>query len=159
MNSDTKNIEKEIDKAGLNYPLVAKPVVADGSELSHKMFLVHRREGLKDLQRLCSPEGHGVVLQEFVNHGGVLFKVYVVGYKFDVVRRQSLPDFNDSDDEMYAQQPIKQFDRISCYNPELAELNKLAMEDGLRPPQPLIEKLAKELRNRLKLHLFNFDIM
>ena len=30
--------------------------------------------------------------QEFVNHGGILFKLYVLGDKVMVFRRQSLPD-------------------------------------------------------------------
>ena len=32
------------------------------------------------------------MLQEFVNHGGVLFKVYVIGGHATCVRRRSLPD-------------------------------------------------------------------
>jgi inositol-1,3,4-trisphosphate 5/6-kinase/inositol-tetrakisphosphate 1-kinase len=37
------------------------------------------------------------MLQEFVNHGGVLFKVYIVGDTIKVVRRFSSPDVDESD--------------------------------------------------------------
>jgi inositol-1,3,4-trisphosphate 5/6-kinase/inositol-tetrakisphosphate 1-kinase len=39
-----------------------------------------------------------LVLQEFVNHGGVLFKVYIVGDQIRVVRRFSLPDVQEGKD-------------------------------------------------------------
>ena len=52
----------------LNFPVIAKPLVADGSANSHTMSLVFNGEGLK---KLTTP----IVLQEFVNHGGVIFKV------------------------------------------------------------------------------------
>ncbi|GJN20212.1 hypothetical protein PR202_gb07561 [Eleusine coracana subsp. coracana] len=58
--------------AALRFPLIAKPLVADGTAKSHKMSLVYHREGLRKLRP-------PLVLQEFVNHGGVIFKVYVVG--------------------------------------------------------------------------------
>ncbi|XP_039827302.1 inositol-tetrakisphosphate 1-kinase 1-like [Panicum virgatum] len=47
----------------LRFPLIAKPLVADGTTKSHKMSLVYHREGLAKLRPL-------LVFQEFVNHGG-----------------------------------------------------------------------------------------
>ena len=52
----------------LNFPVIVKLLVADGSANSHTMSLVFNGEGLK---KLTTP----IVLQEFVNHGGVIFKV------------------------------------------------------------------------------------
>ena len=49
--------------AALRFPLIAKPLVADGTAKSHKMSLVYHREGLAKLRP-------PLVLQEFVNHGG-----------------------------------------------------------------------------------------
>ena len=67
--------------------------MADGSELSHALALVHDEEGLTQLARGVVP---GLllpcVLQEFVDHGGSLFKVYVVGDAVSTTRRRSLPD-------------------------------------------------------------------
>ncbi|KAL0731045.1 hypothetical protein Bca4012_027139 [Brassica carinata] len=54
----------------LKFPVIAKPLDADGCAKSHKMFLIYDQEGMKILR---AP----IVLQEFVNHGGVIFKVYV----------------------------------------------------------------------------------
>jgi inositol-1,3,4-trisphosphate 5/6-kinase/inositol-tetrakisphosphate 1-kinase len=77
--------------AALRFPLIAKPLVADGTAKSHKMSLVYHREGLAKLRP-------PLVLQEFVNHGGVIFKVYVVGGHVTCVKRRSLPDVSPEDD-------------------------------------------------------------
>ncbi|CAN1356883.1 Inositol-tetrakisphosphate 1-kinase 1 [Linum perenne] len=45
----------------LKFPVIAKPLIADGSAKSHKMLLIFNHEGL---DKLKPP----IVLQEFVNH-------------------------------------------------------------------------------------------
>ncbi|KAK8580476.1 hypothetical protein V6N13_143563 [Hibiscus sabdariffa] len=135
--------------AGLILPLVAKPLVADGSAKSHELSLAYDQYSL---QKLEPP----LVLQEFVNHGGVLFKVYIVGEAIKVVRRFSLPDVTKR--ELSKIKGVFRFPRVSCaaasaddadLDPSVAEL----------PPRPLLERLAKELRRRLGLRLFNLDII
>ncbi|KAH7524836.1 hypothetical protein FEM48_Zijuj06G0161300 [Ziziphus jujuba var. spinosa] len=121
---DASSIPDAVAKSGLTLPLVAKPLVADGSAKSHELSLAYDQYSL---QKLEPP----LVLQEFVNHGGVLFKVYIVGEAIKVVRRFSLPDVSK---------------RELSRNAEL-------------PPRPLLERLAKELRRRLGLRLFNLDII
>ncbi|KAH7524840.1 hypothetical protein FEM48_Zijuj06G0161700 [Ziziphus jujuba var. spinosa] len=121
---DASSIPDAVAKSGLTLPLVAKPLVADGSAKSHELSLAYDQYSL---QKLEPP----LVLQEFVNHGGVLFKVYIVGEAIKVVRRFSLPDVSK---------------RELSRNAEL-------------PSRPLLERLAKELRRRLGLRLFNLDII
>ena len=54
---------------------VAKPLLADGSEASHALALVYDEDGLQRLARGELPElAPPCVLQEFVDHGGSLFK-------------------------------------------------------------------------------------
>lgn len=146
---DSSSIPDAVTKAGLILPLVAKPLVADGSAKSHELSLAYDEYSL---QKLEPP----LVLQEFVNHGGVLFKVYIVGEAIKVVRRFSLPDVTKR--ELSKNAGVFRFPRVSCaaasaddadLDPSVAEL----------PPRPLLERLAKELRRRLGLRLFNLDII
>jgi hypothetical protein len=59
-------------------PFIVKPVVACGVSHSHSMALVLQPAALEGLQgRLPLP----AVVQEFVNHGGMQSKVYVLGDK------------------------------------------------------------------------------
>ncbi|XXG48942.1 hypothetical protein AAC387_Pa02g3259 [Persea americana] len=146
---DSSSIPVEVTKAGLKLPLVAKPLVVDGSSKSHQLSLAYDRFSLS---KLDPP----MVLQEFVNHGGVLFKVFIVGETIKVVRRSSLP--NVSECELLNNFGLYQFPRVSSattsaddagLDPSVAEL----------PPLPLLERLARELRHRLGLQLFNMDII
>ncbi|XP_050375853.1 inositol-tetrakisphosphate 1-kinase 3 isoform X2 [Argentina anserina] len=146
---DASSIPDAVADSGLKLPLVAKPLVNDGSVKSHQLSLAYDRYSL---QKLEPP----LVLQEFVNHGGVLFKVYIVGEAIKVVRRFSLPDVSKR--ELSETAGVYRFPRVSCaaasaddadLDPRIAEL----------PPRPLLERLAKELRRRLGLRLFNLDMI
>eukprot|EP01018_Ginkgo_biloba_P002179 Gb_25244 [translate_table: standard] len=145
---DPSLIPEAVAKAGLKLPLVAKPLVADGTAKSHAMSLAYDQFCLAELDP-------PLVLQEFVNHGGVLFKVYIVGDTIKVVRRFSLPDVEQGEPLGYGVIP---FPRVSSaaasaddadLDPHVAEL----------PPPPLLDKLGRELRQRLGLRLFNLDII
>nr|GMD84971.1 inositol-tetrakisphosphate 1-kinase 3-like isoform X2 [Ipomoea batatas] len=142
---DPSSIPAAVSKAQLRLPLVAKPLVAKSHELSLAYDAL-------SLQKLEPP----LVLQEFINHGGVMFKVYIVGEAITVVRRFSLPDVCRR--ELSKNAGVFRFPRVSCaaasadnadLDPRVAEL----------PPRPLLERLARELRRRLGLRLFNLDII
>ncbi|KAI6701522.1 hypothetical protein NL676_015846 [Syzygium grande] len=146
---DSQSIPCEVAEAGLSLPLVAKPLVVDGSPKSHELFLAYDRYSLAELEP-------PLVLQEFVNHGGVLFKVYIIGDFIKVVRRFSLP--NISRRKLSKVTGVFPFPRVSsaASSAEDADLDPGVTE---LPPRPLLEKLAKELRHRLGLQLFNIDMI
>ncbi|KAJ8453368.1 hypothetical protein Cgig2_008252 [Carnegiea gigantea] len=145
---DASSIPQAVAKAGLNLPIVAKPLIADGAK-SHELSLAYDQYSL---QMLEPP----LVLQEFVNHGGVMFKVFIVGEAIKVVRRFSLP--NVSKRELSRTTGVYRFPRVSCAaaSADEADLEPVVAE---YPPRPLLEKLARELRRRLGLRLFNLDLM
>ncbi|XP_035547224.1 inositol-tetrakisphosphate 1-kinase 3-like isoform X1 [Juglans regia] len=146
---DASSIPDAVTKAGLTLPLVAKPLVADGSAKSHELSLAYDQNSL---QKLEPP----LVLQEFVNHGGVLFKVYIVGEAIKVLRRFSLPDVSKR--ELSKNAGVYRVPRVSC---AAASADDADLDPGIAelPPLPLLERLAKELRRRLGLRLFNLDII
>ncbi|POO00389.1 Inositol-tetrakisphosphate 1-kinase [Trema orientale] len=77
-------------EAVLKFLVVVKPLVADGSAKSHKMVLILNRDGIKKLKP-------PIVLQEFVNHGDVIFKVYVVRKYVKCVKRKSMPNVSEEE--------------------------------------------------------------
>ncbi|KAL5988343.1 Inositol-tetrakisphosphate 1-kinase 3 [Asimina triloba] len=127
----------------------AKPLVVDGSAKSHELSLAYDRLSLSKLEP-------PLVVQEFVNHGGVLFKVYIVGEAIKVVRRFSLPDVNKN--ELLDNAGVFRFPRVSCAaaSADDADLDPTVAE---LPPRPLLERLARELQRRVGLRLFNMDII
>ncbi|BFG19560.1 inositol-tetrakisphosphate 1-kinase 3 isoform X1 [Prunus yedoensis var. nudiflora] len=146
---DASSIPDAVANSGLTLPIVAKPLVNDGSVKSHELSLAFDRYSL---QKLEPP----LVLQEFVNHGGVLFKVYIVGEAIKVVRRFSLPDVSKR--ELSKTAGVYRFPRVSC---AAASADDADLDPGIAelPPRPLLERLAKELRRRLGLRLFNLDMI
>ncbi|KAL8144217.1 hypothetical protein V2J09_017249 [Rumex salicifolius] len=146
---DAPSIPSKVSTAGLSFPIVAKPLYADGSAKSHELSLAYDQYSLKKLEP-------PLVLQEFVNHGGVVFKVYVIGDAIKVVRRFSLP--NITKHELSENAGVFNFPRVSCAAASADDAD-LDPDIGEHPPRPLLEKLAKELRRRLGLRLFNLDII
>ncbi|KAK6116054.1 hypothetical protein DH2020_008323 [Rehmannia glutinosa] len=137
---DPSSIPGAVNKAGLRLPIVAKPF---GFAKLHELSLAYDEFSL---QKLEPP----LVLQEFINHGGVLFKVYIVGEAIKVVRRFSLPDVSKR--ELSKNAGVYRF-RVSCASASAdeADLDPCVAE---LPPRPLLERLAKELRRRL-VHLLS----
>lgn len=137
----------------LKFPVIAKPLVVDGSMKSHKMSLVYNSEGLLKLKP-------PLVLQEFVNHGGVIFKVYVVGDYVKCVKRKSLPDV--AEEMLETAEGSMSFCQISNVTPDHQNENYdgiMYLEDAEMPPATFVADIAKGLRHALGLHLFNFDVI
>ncbi|XP_076940846.1 inositol-tetrakisphosphate 1-kinase 1-like [Bidens hawaiensis] len=68
---DSESLKSMQDINKLGFPMMVKPLLADGSANAHNMSLVFNYEGLTTKLELDPP----MVLQQFVNHGGVVFKV------------------------------------------------------------------------------------
>uniref|UniRef100_A0A2K5TLZ1 Inositol-tetrakisphosphate 1-kinase n=1 Tax=Macaca fascicularis TaxID=9541 RepID=A0A2K5TLZ1_MACFA len=75
-----------LEKNGLAFPFICKTRVAHGTN-SHEMAIVFNQEGLNAIQPPC-------VVQNFINHNAVLYKVFVVGESYTVVQRPSLKNFS-----------------------------------------------------------------
>ncbi|XP_058104026.1 inositol-tetrakisphosphate 1-kinase 1-like [Magnolia sinica] len=140
--------------AGLKFPIISKPLVADGSAKSHKMVLVFNHDGLLMLKP-------PLVLQEFVNHGGVIFKVYVVGDYVQCVKRKSLPDV--SEENLDRSEGSLSFSQVSNMTPEDRSDDRyyetMHLEESEMPPLSFITGIARELRRAIRLNLFNFDVI
>ncbi|KAL9691057.1 hypothetical protein QQ045_011474 [Rhodiola kirilowii] len=142
----------------LRFPVIAKPLVADGSADSHDMLLIFNQRGLAALKP-------PVVLQEFVNHGGVIFKIYVVGQHVECVTRRSLSDI--SAEKMKTLGDSISFSQISNltaanYNTSKDDFlgaNATDLGSVSMPPLSFVTDLALRLRQALGLNLFNFDLI
>ncbi|KAH6813770.1 Inositol 1 [Perilla frutescens var. frutescens] len=140
----------------LSFPVIAKPLVADGSASSHQMSLVFNEEGLRGLKLKLNPP---FVLQEFVNHGGVIFKVYVAGQHIQCVKRRSLPDI--SEEKLGLSENLVSFSQISNVTAQDQSDEGVAKltEAAELPPSSFVTEVACQLREALKLNLFNFDMI
>ncbi|CAJ1943860.1 unnamed protein product [Sphenostylis stenocarpa] len=136
----------KIEELGLRFPLISKPLAADGGAGSHDMCLVFDRDGLRTLS---VPR----VVQEFVNHGGVVFKIYVAGRRVNCVKRKSVGDI--SEERLGTLKGALPFSRVSNSGKDQGD----AVEKAEMPPQSLVDELTKALRETSGLHLFNVDLI
>jgi hypothetical protein len=77
----------------LNFPLICKPINAFGTHDAHKMAIIKNQKSLHKLKIVG-----GSILQEFHNHDGIIYKVYVVGDHYDVICKESVKNINPEDD-------------------------------------------------------------
>lgn len=134
----------------LKFPAIAKPETADGAAGSHELFVVFNAGGL---EKIMKEKKSPMVVQEFVKHGGAVFKVYVVGdHHVKCVKRRSLPD-KLAEDEGDSDGGVLRISRISN-SKEAVDVNEVEM-----PPREVVEEVARGLRKELELRLFNFDII
>ncbi|XP_017274652.1 inositol-tetrakisphosphate 1-kinase isoform X1 [Kryptolebias marmoratus] len=86
LNSEcSPDVLEQIRRQGLTFPFICKTRVAHGTN-SHEMAIVFSEEDLKEVKPPC-------VIQSFINHNAVLYKVFVVGESYTVVERPSLKNF------------------------------------------------------------------
>jgi len=143
---------------GVRYPLMVKPAVASVTEYSHQMRLVFTHDHLKDLTYPC-------VIQQFCNHGGVVYKIYIIGEHVFVCERPSIQDVD------YLSGVSLSFDTRNIsklgrsFNPELhgSDPNKRRWLTCNENPDLLNRKVVAEISRLIKkstnLTLLGIDVL
>ena len=139
------------DVSDLVYPCLIKTRVACGIPESHQMALVLREEGMIE----CEMEGQ-LVAQEYLNHGGVLFKVYVGRDGHAVEHRPSLPDIRTVTEDMPS---IIEFDSLYGLPTRLPWVSSGADEPALVPDEEVFAELVAVARDVVRLTVFGFDVV
>mmetsp|Transcript_15093 Transcript_15093/g.40824 ORF Transcript_15093/g.40824 Transcript_15093/m.40824 type:complete len:443 (+) Transcript_15093:139-1467(+) len=168
--STLEQAKQRLEGAGLQPPLLVKPLWTDGREGSHGLAVLHDIKSLEKLVVGLSEDLQPpLVVQQFVEHGGVLYKVYVLGNRTVVTKRPSLGD--KYLDKEARGKGVMHLPRISCkadYCPpgtnqaahQLAASVSCDMDEFCEaPPEWITHTLADVLRRRLGLQLFNFDLI
>ncbi|XP_057269437.1 inositol-tetrakisphosphate 1-kinase isoform X1 [Pezoporus wallicus] len=162
-----------IEKNGLAFPFICKTRVAHGTN-SHEMAIIFNQEGLKAVHPPC-------VIQSFINHNAVLYKVFVVGESYTVVKRPSLKNFSagisDRESIFFNSHNVSKPESSSVLTaaevclvprasmtvspsgfPYRAPLDKI---EGVfeRPNDDVIREISKALRQALGVSLFGIDII
>ncbi|KAM9014551.1 inositol-tetrakisphosphate 1-kinase isoform 5-T8 [Ara ararauna] len=162
-----------IEKNGLAFPFICKTRVAHGTN-SHEMAIIFNQEGLKAVHPPC-------VIQSFINHNAVLYKVFVVGESYTVVKRPSLKNFSagisDRESIFFNSHNVSKPESSSVLTaaevclvprasmtvspsgfPYRAPLDKI---EGVfeRPNDDVIREISKALQQALGVSLFGIDII
>uniref|UniRef100_A0A8C1I2L1 Inositol-tetrakisphosphate 1-kinase b n=2 Tax=Cyprinus carpio TaxID=7962 RepID=A0A8C1I2L1_CYPCA len=118
---------------------------------SLQMAIIFNAEDLKDVKPPC-------VIQSFINHNAVLYKVFVVGESYTVVERPSLKNFPDGPSDRKA----IFFNSHNVSKPESSsDLTSRDNVEGVSQPpnDDVIRELCKSLRESLGVSLFGIDVI
>ncbi|XP_037341579.2 inositol-tetrakisphosphate 1-kinase [Pungitius pungitius] len=144
------DVLEHIKRQGLTFPFICKTRVAHGTN-SHEMAIVFSEEDLKDVKPPC-------VIQSFINHNAVLYKVFVVGDSYTVVERPSLKNFPAGP----ADRKAIFFNSHNVSKPESSsDLTTRENVEGVSQPpsDDVIRELSKSLRQKLGVSLFGIDVI
>ncbi|XP_024125807.1 inositol-tetrakisphosphate 1-kinase isoform X1 [Oryzias melastigma] len=163
------DVLEDIKKQGLTFPFICKTRVAHGTN-SHErksislsclpsfhhtdgseMAIIFSEEDLKNVTPPC-------VIQSFINHNAVLYKVFVVGDSYTVVERPSLKNFPAGP----ADRKAIFFNSHNVSKPESSsDLTSRANVEGVSQPpcDDVIRELTRSLRQALGVSLFGIDVI
>ncbi|XP_049451431.1 inositol-tetrakisphosphate 1-kinase [Epinephelus fuscoguttatus] len=151
LNSEcSPDVLEQIKRQGLTFPFICKTRVAHGTN-SHEMAIIFSEEDLKDVKPPC-------VIQSFINHNAVLYKVFVVGDSYTVVERPSLKNFPAGP----ADRKAIFFNSHNVSKPESSsDLTTRENVEGVSQPpsDDVIRELSRSLRQALGVSLFGIDVI
>nr|XP_046269201.1 inositol-tetrakisphosphate 1-kinase [Scatophagus argus]XP_046269203.1 inositol-tetrakisphosphate 1-kinase [Scatophagus argus] len=151
LNTDcSPDVLEQIKRQGLTFPFICKTRVAHGTN-SHEMAIIFSEEDLKDVRPPC-------VIQSFINHNAVLYKVFVVGDSYTVVERPSLKNFPAGPTDRKA----IFFNSHNVSKPESSsDLTTRENVEGVSQPpsDDVIRELSRSLRQALGVSLFGIDVI
>ncbi|XP_029475966.1 inositol-tetrakisphosphate 1-kinase-like isoform X2 [Rhinatrema bivittatum] len=150
LTGDQSKILRHIRKQQLTFPFICKPRVAHGSS-SHQMALIFNQDGLGQVKPPC-------LLQSFINHNAILYKVFVVGSAQFVVQRPSLKNLPLGESE----KKTIFFNSHEVSKPEscshLSTSDKGQNTAG--PPSPdIVQQIVQGLGSALGISLFGVDLI
>lgn len=144
------DVLEQIKKHGLTFPFICKTRVAHGTN-SHEMAIIFSEEDLKDVKPPC-------VIQSFINHNAVLYKVFVVGDSYTVVERPSLKNFPAGP----ADRKAIFFNSHNVSKPESSsDLTSRENVEGVSQPpsDDVMRELSRSLQQALGVSLFGIDVI
>ena len=146
-------IREQFARDNVQFPVVCKTVVACGDIRTHNMALVfNERQLLQVIQSTEQEIPLPIVAQQFVNHGAVLHKAYVIGENIVVQQRPSLRNLSLDEPQ------IIRFN--SQYKlPEELIANEVDASKAEPIDSAIFHQITQVLSQALELQLFGFDIV
>lgn len=125
-----------IRRSRITFPIVCKPILAQGSTGAHQMSIIFNEAGLKDVKPPC-------VAQSFVNHNARLFKLFVIKDKYYIMERPSLKNFHNVSGDQ---------ETVFFYSHDISKPNSSSSLTELDDiDKQKLEKLMVRWQNGLKL--------
>ena len=152
---------KILAENGVNFPIISKPPITRCDAEAHDFSLIFKPDKIYDIADMLP-----CVVQQFVNHNSMLYKIYAVEESFYVCERPSVKNLDDNCDNAasvyFDSLTVSKRDR---HNPDLHDRNPIGMkfrtsggiggivgskEENLENGEDLLDKdVVKELLGRI----------
>lgn len=129
-----------------SFPMIGKSTLSGGCSESHEMGVVFN---LNNLDRFKRP----VLVQEYLNHDGIIFKIFVIGSELSTKVKASLPNFESHPDREPLMFNSQSFADI-C-SPVTSDLEQEAQKLDMMK----IRDIVAAIRELTGLTLFGFDVI
>lgn len=143
---------------GVKFPILVKPGIASITEGSHDMKLIFSRDHLKDVKTPC-------IIQEFCNHGGVVYKIYMVDEDIFMCERPSIMDVKNEPRESLCFDTRNISKLGKSFVPELhgndpnQRLWRSCDDNSDLLNRNVITQLSRFIRQATNLYLLGLDIL
>jgi len=121
------------------YPAICKTLEATGALSSHEMGIIWDENGLSNFPR-------PLLLQQLINHSSTIFKVFVIGDYYYIVKRPSIKNLTQNDGII-----------VKFNSQEFKSLQ--GQPTASFPPKEFIGNIVQILSNELGLTLIGLDII
>ncbi|KAI7899899.1 inositol-tetrakisphosphate 1-kinase [Cokeromyces recurvatus] len=153
------------DTAEINFPVMCKRRTACSSTEAHQMTLIPSKQGMAKLEMFVKNDS--VMLQEFIQHDGVIVKVYVADGQITASTRPSFKNLDKTGDVVHfdSQTLPKSFETEIELSDELDKVflrsdpnNVHGYKESILDNNRL-QKIADSLQLQLGLTFFGFDVL
>jgi inositol-1,3,4-trisphosphate 5/6-kinase/inositol-tetrakisphosphate 1-kinase len=150
-NNLSENVEL-FRESKVTFPCVSKPIVAHGSSSAHEMTLVFNEKGLAECAFPC-------VVQSFINHNAVLYKLFALGDTFAVVERPSIRNLTASEDMKPIHFHSDDVSKPSSCSQLTFQENREELSENRIPCQKSLARIVQQIHKVLGLGLFGVDVV
>ncbi|XP_053640261.1 inositol-tetrakisphosphate 1-kinase isoform X4 [Cherax quadricarinatus] len=161
--TDLQHNRMLIQEANVTFPVVCKPVTAGGGIEAHEMAVVFNESGISECTLPC-------VAQSFINHGAILYKLFVLGPVWFVIVRPSLKNFYAGVDgcfdinKLAVEQETVHFNSNNVSKADsqspLTQLDPGDKKEDLPKADPAVfNRIVTNLRDALNMDLLGIDVV
>jgi len=156
----------------IHFPIMCKRINACSSKIAHEMALIPSLDKVDEAREIMSAntknKDEKYIIQQFVNHDGILFKIYVYDNNFKVIIRPSLKNVDTQDVVFFDSQKIpKEFKEQTSTDegvPPPNTFGNLISNDVIEKKKLLLDEnkiteITKDLSECLSLTLYGYDVI
>lgn len=159
-------IFKKLEQSNIEFPFLSKPL---GGILAHSRYemSIHFSNTSTNYGDIASQLKKSIpcAIQQFYKHGGILYKLYIVGDYYEVCVRPSIIDIDHNNDPIYFKSNFISRNQESCHITSKIDKSKVFLSNQFPKDRfcglngNVITKLIQRMREVVDLQLVGLDII